>query len=97
MEGLVVDLVVALGLVGNLVADWEDFANVLKDLVEVVHCMCAVEDLCLEEGLDPVAGLQVLLPLVVLMEGLALEDSVLQAFFCHMLLSESVFCFLQNL
>ena len=73
-------LVVALGLVGDLVAGWEGFAYMLEDLVEVVHWVCAVEGLCLEEGLDPVAGLQVLLPLAVLMEDLALKDSVLEGF-----------------
>ena len=55
VEGLVGDLVVTLGLVGNLVAGWDGFANVLEDLMDVAGWVSVVEGLCLEEGLDPVA------------------------------------------
>ena len=64
----------ALGLVVCL----EDFANELEDLGEVAGWVCGVESLYLEEGLDPVADLQVLLPLTFLMEDLALKDSALE-------------------
>ena len=74
VEGLVEDLVVALGLV-----------HVLENLAEVAGWVCVVQDLYLEgfvdqEGLDHVPGLQVPLPLVFLMEDLALEGSVLEGF-----------------
>ena len=41
---------------------------------------CVQEDLYLGKGLDPVADLEVLLPLTVLREDLALKDSVLEGF-----------------
>ena len=58
----------------------EGSANVQEDLEEVVDWVCVTEGLCLEEGLDPVPDLQVLLPLAVLMEDLALKDSILEGF-----------------
>ena len=74
--GLVEDLVVALGLV-----------HVLEDLVEVAGWECAVGNLYLEgfvglEGIGPVPGLQVLLPLMVQMEDLALEGFLKFSSFC---------------